>query len=116
MNWLPVLIIAIVVIGLFLIIKKKNSGGETEDVEGKINRALIQEDGNKVFIQLFVATTYNEDLKCFFNTAKDKAPTKEDLKNRDQVILKGRWDQSSTPYTFKIREIENKTQNKSFKA
>ncbi len=110
------LIIVFIIIAIALVIKKKKDSGEAEDIEGKINRVLFQEEGNKVYIQLFVATTYNEDLKCFYKTTKERTPSKDDLKNRDQVILKGRWDQSTTPYTFKVREIENLTQKKSFKA
>ncbi len=110
------LIVVIIIIVLVVVMKMKKGSGEAEDIEGKINRVLFQEEGNKVYIQLFVATTYNEDLKCFFKTTKEKTPTKDDLKNREQVVLKGRWDQSSTPYTFKVREIENLTQKKSFKA
>ncbi|HHY18689.1 MAG TPA: hypothetical protein GX522_02225 [Firmicutes bacterium] len=111
------IILALVVVVVALILRSRNKNlGEAEDVEGKINRVLISEDGNKVYVQLFVATTYNEDLKCFFDTTKDKAPVKEDLVTRDEVILKGRWDQSSTPYTFRVYEIENITQKKSFKS
>lgn len=116
MPWLIVVILVVVVAAVVFLGKRKGAKGEAEDVDAKINRALIQEDGNKVYVQLFVATTYNEDLKCFFNTTKDKAPTKDDLKIRDKVVLKGVWDQSSVPYTFKVKEIVNTTQNKSFKA
>lgn len=114
-TWIG-LIVALLIIVLVVFIKMKKGSGDAEDIEGKINRVLFQEEGNKVYIQLFVATTYNEDLKCFFKTTKEKTPTKDDLKNRDQVVLKGRWDQSATPYTFRVKEIENLTQKKSFKA
>ncbi|MDD2430676.1 MAG: hypothetical protein PHD88_02500 [Firmicutes bacterium] len=115
MAWVIVVLVLVVLVAVFIAMKKKG-GGEAENVEAKINRALIQEDGNKVIVQLFVATSYNDDLKCFFSTSKDKAPTKEDLKIRDKVVLKGVWDQSTNPYTFKVKEIVNTTQNKSFKS
>jgi len=102
---IPLLVVVIIVVAV-VVLRKKKGGGEAENVDAKINRVLIQ---------LFVATTYNDDLKCFFTTTSDKAPTKEDLKTRDKVILKGVWDQSTVPYTFKVREIVNTTQNKTFK-
>lgn len=111
---IPLLVVVIIVVAV-VVLRKKKGGGEAENVDAKINRVLIQDDGKKVHIQLFVATTYNDDLKCFFTTTSDKAPTKEDLKTRDKVILKGVWDQSTVPYTFKVREIVNTTQSKTFK-
>lgn len=115
MSYLWIGIVVVLVVA-FVVVKKRSGGGEKENIEGTINRVLFQEDGNKVYVRLFVATTYNEDLECFFNTTKDKAPSKDDLKNRDKLTLGGRWDQSSTPYTFKVREITNRSQNKTFTA